>query len=189
MPGPMVLVRVMARMNCPLAPGGRARWMASTTAARFSSRASVGKDSLPMGTCSRAVRSRRNSTRPCLASRMARGRSSGSTTVPALGLGMRPLGPRMRPRRETLPMTSRVARATSNSSQPPSMRRMRSSLPTWSAPASWAMRAASPSAKTSTRTCRPRPWGSTTELRSCWSAWRGSRVVRTCSSTVSSKRA
>ena len=55
--------------------------------------------------------------------------------VPDLGFGIRPRRPRMRPSLPTMPIMSGVARATSNSSQPASMRLTRSSPPTSSAPA------------------------------------------------------
>ena len=74
-----------------------------------------------------------NSMRPPLTSLMTRSRSK--VMVPDLGLGIRPRRPRMRPSLPTLPIMSGVARATSNSSQPASMRLARSSPPTSSAPA------------------------------------------------------
>ena len=158
-------------------------------ALRLSSRRSGENEALPSGMWRQAVRSRRNSTRPLRASPMARSRSSALTTVPERGFGMSPRGPRIRPRRPTRPIISGVARVTSKSSQPPSMRWIRSSPPMTSAPASPAKRAPSPWAKTAIRTRLPRPWGKSTTLRTCWSACRGSRPVLRCNSSVSSKPA
>ncbi len=66
------------------------------------------------------------------------------------------------------------------------MRETRSSLPTTSAPASSASRAASPSANTATRTSLPVPFGSDTVPRIIWSALRGSTPSLNAASTVSS---
>src|SRR4030066_1101742 len=99
MPGPMVDVRVIRLMYEPLADAGRAFLMASIRAARLSYSCSLVKDAFPIGTCRLAVLSTRNSTRPALDSLITRGRSSAGTTVPALGLGTHPGGPRPRPRR------------------------------------------------------------------------------------------
>ena len=73
------------------------------------------------------------STRPAFTSRTARSRSK--VIVPDLGFGIRPRRPRMRPSLPTWPIMSGVARATSNSSQPASIRLTMSSAPTSSAPA------------------------------------------------------
>jgi hypothetical protein len=81
---------------------------------------------------------------------------------------------------------SGLAITTSKSSQPPSMRLARSSLPTASAPASCAERALSPSANTTTRTDFPRPFGSDTAPRTSWSVFFGSIPSLTTTSTVSS---
>ena len=81
---------------------------------------------------------------------------------------------------------SGVAIATSKSSKPSSMRLARSSAPTTSAPASSASRALSPWAKTAIFTSLPSPLGSAIVPRSCSSAWRTFRPVRTCTSTDSS---
>ena len=92
--------------------------------------ASSVKLTLPSGTWTRFVRSVRNSTRPCLESLIAFGRSSASTTVFVRGFGIRPRGPSTRPRRPTLPIISLVASATSKSRKPPSTFLIRSSPPT-----------------------------------------------------------
>ena len=65
-----------------------------------------------------AVLSRRNSTRPALASLIARGKSSAGTTVPAFGLGIKPRGPSTLPRRPALDIISGVEIATSKSVKP-----------------------------------------------------------------------
>ncbi len=69
-----------------------------------------------MGTWTIPAFSTRNSTLPAFSSLTARPTSK--VTVPALGLGIRPLGPRTLPSRPTWPMRSGVATARSNSSQP-----------------------------------------------------------------------
>jgi hypothetical protein len=80
---------------------------------------------------------------------------------------------------------SGVAIATSKSVQPSSTFLARSSSPTKSAPASSAARAWSPLANTATVTSVPSLFGSVIVPRSCSSAWRTLRPVRTCTSTVS----
>src|SRR5919199_5533509 len=134
--------------------------------------------------CTIAVRSVRYSTLPALASSTARPTSI--VTVPTFGLGILPWGPRMRPRRPTTGMRSGVAMATSKSVKPPWTRLARSSAPTTSAPASSASRALSPLANTATVTLLPSPLGRAIVPRSCSSAWRTLRPVRTWTSTDSS---
>src|SRR5438552_3639439 len=126
----------------------------------------------------------RNSTLPPLASRTARATSC--VTVPDLGFGIRPRGPRTLPNGPTFDIMSGVAIAESKSVHPSVTRLTRSSPPTTSAPASWASRAFSPTAKTATRTFLPVPLGSTTDPRTICSAWRGSTPSRICASTVAS---
>jgi hypothetical protein len=84
---------------------------------------------------------------------------------------------------------SGVAMATSKSNLPASTWAARSSAPTMSAPASRASAAASPAAKTATRTSLPVPDGRATVPRTIWSALRGSTPKRTDTSTLSSKPA
>ena len=92
------------------------------------------------------------------------------TTVPALGVGIRPRGPSTLPSRLTLPIMSWVARATSKSSQPSFwIFSIRSSPPAKSAPASFALATLSPWQKTTTRTALPMPCGSDTLPRTIWS--------------------
>src|SRR6266566_4906211 len=125
-----------------------------------------------------------NSTRPALTSLTARAVSS--VTVPVLGLGMRPRGPRTLPSLRTSPMASGVATATSNSAQPSWHFFIRSSKPTYSAPAARAASAEGPFlAKTSTRTVLPLPCGSGTVPRTIWSDCFGSTPSRKARSTVS----
>ena len=131
------------------------------------------------------VRSVRYSILPALMSETAFPMSN--VMVPALGLGILPWGPRMRPRRPTTGIMSGVAIATSKSVKFSFWTRSaRSSAPTKSAPASSASRALSPLAKTAMRTSLPSPCGSAIVPRSCSSAWRTLSPVRMCTSTVSS---
>src|SRR5947199_369141 len=81
-------------------------------------------------------------------------------TVPTLGLGILPCGPRIRPSRPTTGIRSGVAIATSKSVHPSCIRFARSSSPTTSAPAASASRALSPFANTATVTSVPAMWGS-----------------------------
>src|SRR5436189_161724 len=85
-----------------------------------------------------APRSVRYSSLPAFASRTALPMSK--VTVPVFGFGIRPRGPRMRPRRPTFPIWSGVAMATSKSVNPSSTCFARSAEPTTSAPASSASR-------------------------------------------------
>src|SRR5215210_2104318 len=135
--------------------------------------------------CTIAVRSVRYSTLPAFDSSTALATSI--VTVPTLGFGILPWGPRMRPSRPTTGIMSGVAIAMSKSVKPSSCTRVaRSSAPTKSAPASSASRALSPLAKTAIVTSLPSPCGSAIVPRSCSSAWRTLSPVRTCTSTVSS---
>src|SRR3954466_6969220 len=134
--------------------------------------------------CTIAVRSVRYSTLPALDSPTALPTSI--VTVPTFGFGILPCGPRMRPSRPTTGIMSGVAIAMSKSVKPSCTRWARSSAPTTSAPASSASRALSPFAKTATVTLLPRPLGSAIVPRSCSSAWRTFRPVRTWTSTDSS---
>src|SRR4051794_7142534 len=187
MPGPMVDESVTDRTYLPLAAAGLARCSSSMTARTLARSLSPVKLALPTGTWMLPTLSVRYSTRPPLNSRTARPTSV--VTVPVLGLGMRPRGPRTRPSLPTWPMRSGVAMATSKSRKPPWTRATRSSAPTTSAPASRASLAASPAAKATTRTFLPVPAGRPTVPRTIWSALRGSTPRRTASSTVSSNLA
>ena len=92
-------------------------------------------------------------------------------TVPALGLGIKPLGPKSRPKRPTTPIMSGVATTTSKSYQFSFwILGINSSAPTNSAPAAFASSAFASLANTRTLTSLPVPCGSTTAPRICWSA-------------------
>ena len=83
--------------------------------------------------CRLALRSTRNSILPPLMSDTALATSG--VTVPVFGLGIRPRGPRTRPRRPTLPIRSGVATTASKSSRPLLTSSISASSPTMSAPA------------------------------------------------------
>src|SRR4051812_31580644 len=110
-------------------------------------------------------------------------------TVPTLGLGIRPRGPRTLPRRPTRAIMSGEAMTRSKSMKPPWTFSTRSSAPTTSAPAAVAASAWAPRAMTATRTWRPVPDGRATTPRTCWSAWRGSTPRLTAISMDSSNLA
>ena len=94
-PGPIVDDTATRRMNRPLAEAGLLRTSSSATAARFSVSWGTSKETRPMGTWTLPYRSLRYSTRPALNSPTALPTSG--VTVPDLGFGIRPRGPRMRP--------------------------------------------------------------------------------------------
>src|SRR5271156_2066496 len=111
----MVELSVMPRMYLPLAADGLARTTLLMTVVALSISFCGGKESLPTGTCTRAVLSVRNSTLPALISRMPAATSL--VTVPVLGLGIRPRGPSTLPRRPTDFIMSGVAIKASKSVQ------------------------------------------------------------------------
>ena len=184
MPGPMVVLTVTFLRYTPLAVWGFALKMTSMMASKFSLSFSAGKEALPKGTCTIPAFSTRNSTLPAFCSFTALARSW--VTVPTLGLGMRPRGPRIFPRRPTTPIMSGAAMILSKSMNPSWIRAARSSAPTTSAPASCASRALSPLAKTATLTVLPMPCGRTTAPRTTWSACLGSTPRLMAASTDSS---
>src|SRR5690606_31500636 len=106
----MVLDITTLRRYVPLAAAGLAFIIASMMVSRFSFSFSVPKDFLPMGTWIMADLSTLYSTLPALMSLTALATSM--VTVPDLGLGIRPLGPKIRPRRPTIPIISGVATHT-----------------------------------------------------------------------------
>src|SRR5665647_2741050 len=134
--------------------------------------------------CRFACLSTRNSILPPLISVTALATSI--VTVPVLGFGMSPRGPRILPSRPTLPIRSGVATAASKSVYPPATFSTSSSPPTSSAPASRACSARSPVAKTRTRAVLPVPCGRFTVPRTIWSALRGSTPTRNATSIVAS---
>ena len=110
-PGPMVEATTQLLIYWPLAAAGLALMIAPIRAVKFSVSFSAPKETLPMGQWMMLVLSRRYSTLPALISVMALATSG--VTVPALGEGIRPLGPRTLPRRPTTPIISGVATTTS----------------------------------------------------------------------------
>ena len=147
----------------PLAAEGFARTMLSSSAEAFSIRFWAGNETLPTGACTMPVLSTRNSTLPALISVTAC--ATFGVTVPVLGFGIRPRGPRTLPSLPTARIMSGVATTASKSTQPPAMRSTSSSPPTTSAPASSASFCLSGPAITTTRFDLPRPCGSTTVPR------------------------
>ena len=111
-------------------------------------------ETLPMRAWTMPAFSTRYSILPPLASLTALPTSN--VTVPTLGFGIRPRGPRTRPSLPTAPIMSGVAMTRSKSMKPSWTLATRSSLPAKSAPASRASFSFSPLAKTSTRTVLPR---------------------------------
>mmetsp|Transcript_21057 Transcript_21057/g.49856 ORF Transcript_21057/g.49856 Transcript_21057/m.49856 type:complete len:215 (-) Transcript_21057:85-729(-) len=152
-------------------------------AARFFCRSISEKSDLPMGTCTMPCLSVRNSILPALNS--ATEAAGSADTVPALGDGIRPLGPRTLPSFASFGMAGGVASSTSKSSWPAEIVSISSAMPTMSAPAASAASAAGPSASTATRTVLPVPAGRLTVVRICWSLYLGSRLRLACSSIVS----
>mmetsp|Transcript_5270 Transcript_5270/g.13429 ORF Transcript_5270/g.13429 Transcript_5270/m.13429 type:complete len:290 (-) Transcript_5270:153-1022(-) len=167
----------------PLAPEGRLASMASTIALRFWSRSSGLKSSLPKGTCTMPCLSARNSTLPPLNSPTAL--TTSAATVPALGLGIRPLGPSARPSLAALGIMSGLAMSRSKSVKPLAISSTRSSAPAKSAPAALAAAMESPWHSTAMRTFLPVPLGRATVARSCWSLYLGSMLRRMCASALS----
>src|SRR5213078_528478 len=134
-PGPCVVEMVTDRMYVPLAVAGLSLSSISSNAVRLDASWSVLNDALPIGVWMMPAFSTRNSTRPALSSRTALATSA--VTVPTLGLGIRPRGPRMRPILPTWTIMSGVATSVSNSNQFSSeIFLMYSSEPAKSAPAS-----------------------------------------------------
>ena len=134
------------------------------------------------------VLSRRYSILPALASVTALATSG--VTVPALGLGISPLGPSTLPRRPTRPIISGEATTTSKSIQFSFMILSTKSIPpTNSAPASLAASYLSSLQNTHTLTFLPVPLGRTTAPLTCWSACLESTPRRICASIVSSNLA
>ena len=84
-------------------------------------------------------------------------------TVPTLGLGINPLGPKICANGPNIFIASGVAITTSKFISPAFIFSARSSYPTMSAPAFFAASAASPWANTATRVVLPVPFGRTIE--------------------------
>src|SRR3989338_4389179 len=98
-PGPIVEERVMLLTYFPLAATGLALTTAEIRAWAFSTRRSGENLVFPTGAWMMAVLSTRNSTLPALISRIAV--LTSKVTVPALGFGISPRGPRTFPSRTT----------------------------------------------------------------------------------------
>ena len=146
---------------------------------------SASNERLPATTETLPVLSIRKSTLPPLASLTAVATSS--VTVPVLGLGIKPRGPRMRAHLRTSFIASTVAIATSKSHQPSLVTfSIKSPMPTKSAPAALAASACSPPANTATLTALPEPLGSLTVPRTAVSPLASSLPRWKYTSTVSS---
>ena len=123
---------------------------------KFSVSCSSVKEALPTGQWIIFALSKRYSILPALISLTAFVTSI--VTVPAFGFGIKPFGPRTRPKRPTTPIMSGVATTTSKSNHPSFwILGMSSSPPTKSAPAASASATLSPFANTRTRTVLPVP--------------------------------
>ena len=139
----------------------------ATKALKFSTNFSSVNSTLPMLQCTIPDLSVRYWTCPDFAFLTAFATSF--ETVPTLGLGIKPFGPRIWPNLLTTFMVSGVAITTSKSKSPFFAISARSSIPTLSAPASRAFLASSPSQKTATFTVFPVPFGKTIEPLMFWS--------------------
>mmetsp|Transcript_186 Transcript_186/g.458 ORF Transcript_186/g.458 Transcript_186/m.458 type:complete len:252 (-) Transcript_186:206-961(-) len=167
----------------PLAPVGLFALMLPTIAARFSCKSSASKDVLPKERCTMPPLSALYSTVPALSALTAS--STLGDTVPAFGLGMRPLGPKTLPSLATFGIMSGVATSLSKSSMPPAISSMRSSPPTYSAPAALAAASWPPPQSTAILTSFPVPLGRATVALSCWSLYLGLMFRRMWASTAS----
>src|SRR6266436_3296811 len=156
-PGPIVELMEIFFRYVPLAPAGLALTTESMRARTLAAMAFSSKLALPTPACTMPAFSTRNSTAPPLASLIACVTSI--VTVPTLGLGIRPRGPKTLPSRPTIPIMSGVAMQRSKLISPLLTCSARSSAPTMSAPAFLASSALAPLAKTATRAVRPVPSG------------------------------
>ena len=137
MPGPIVVATTQLLTYWPLAAAGFAFTIAPSSVSKFCWSFSTPKETLPIGQWMMLVLSSLYSILPALASVTARATSG--VTVPAYGFGIRPRGPRILPRRPTMPIMSGEAMTTSNSMKFSFwIRSIKSSPPTISAPASMA---------------------------------------------------
>src|SRR5262245_25266710 len=115
MPGPMVEQMVALLTYLPLAAAGLALITAVMRLEAFSTSLSEAKLTLPTGAWMIPVLSTRNSTLPALISFTALATST--VTVPVLGFGIRPRGPRILPSLPTDRIMSGVAITASKSVQ------------------------------------------------------------------------
>ena len=102
--------------------------ISESSAVAFSTSLSVSNETLPSGAWTTPALSTRKLTLPALMSSIAFVTSG--VTVPVFGFGIRPRGPRTRPRRPTTRIMSGVATTASKSSQPSWIRAASSSPPT-----------------------------------------------------------
>src|SRR3990167_11232593 len=171
----------------PLLVAGLALIKASINAARLPCSLSLSNERRPIVPCTMPPLSTRNWTWPALAFFTAVATSG--VTVPTLGLGIKPRGPRIWPSVPTMRMASGDAITTSKSILPALMSAARSSMPTMSAPAALASSALAPWANTATRLVLPVPLGITTAPRTTWSDFFGSMPSCTATSMDSSNLA
>nr|YP_010851503.1 hypothetical protein QQP88_pgp020 [Echinothamnion hookeri]WGH14361.1 hypothetical protein [Echinothamnion hookeri] len=141
-PGPIVLDKYKDFQYLPLEPLGRFLSTDSCKAFRFKLKSSIGKLSLPIGTCTIPVRSTLYSNLPALNSLIELLNSL--VTVPDLGEGINPLGPKKRPNFAISNIISGVAINLSKSKRPLKISSIKSSEPTKSAPAAIAVFILSP---------------------------------------------
>mmetsp|Transcript_34089 Transcript_34089/g.108325 ORF Transcript_34089/g.108325 Transcript_34089/m.108325 type:complete len:340 (-) Transcript_34089:58-1077(-) len=194
-PLPIVLDIVALSMYpdapAPLTPLGRAANSAAISAPALASRCLLSKLSLPSGAWRTPPLSERYSTRPLRISSTAS--TTLAVTVPTLGLGIIPFGPRIRATWLSLGIMSGWAMALSNAMLDPPLfwiSLMRSWPPTTSAPAACAASTtAMSSANTATRMVFPEPWGRTALPRTFWSPLLGSTPRLMAISSVSSNLA
>src|SRR5579875_2484510 len=111
-PGPMVDETTMLLIYRPLAVAGLALITLEISAWAFSASFSTSKDTLPTGQWTIPVLSTRNSTLQALTSLTAFATSM--VTVPVFGLGIKPRGPRILPKRPTDFIMSGVAMTALN---------------------------------------------------------------------------
>src|SRR3972149_5897143 len=183
MPGPMVVERVTLLRYCPFADDGFALTITSRNLFMFSTSFWFSNSALPTESWTMPVLSTRNSILPALTSPTAL--TTSGVTVPLLGSGSRPGGPRTLPSLPTSPMTSGEAMITSMSAQPPWIFSTYSCRPAWSAPAARASLSLGGLVSTRTLTALPIPWGRATVPLIAWSAFLGSTPSRTAISTDS----
>src|SRR5574343_629238 len=171
----------------PLLDAGLALFRASISARRLPASLSDSNERRPMVPWMMPALSTRNWTWPAFAFLTAVATSG--VTVPTLGFGIRPRGPRIWPKVPTTRMASGAAITTSKGMSPALTWAARSSMPTMSAPAALASSALAPWANTATRAVLPVPLGSTTAPRTTWSDFLASMPSCTATSMDSSNLA
>src|ERR1700737_931402 len=151
----------------PFEVAGLIFWRSATSAKRFSFSAVGSKLARPICACTMPALSVRYRTWPDLAFFTAS--ATFGVTVPTLGFGINPRGPKIWPNWPTMRIASGLAITTSKSIWPALTFSAKSSKPTMSAPAALAASAFLPWVNTATRTILPVPCGITVEPRTCWS--------------------